>query len=398
MTSPPPSPPPPSPHALTPVFVALRWGLHGLVAVLACVVAVSVVVDGGPVAVPASVATAVLVAVYVAGARLARLPAGRRRAAGLVWLGLLTLAWAVLAALVPEAAYLAFPLFFCVLHLLPPPGGPVAVAGVTLVAVVAIGARSGFTPAGVIGPVVGAGVAVLIGSGYRALAREALEREALLAELVATRSRLAATEREQGILAERSRLAREIHDTVAQSLSSIQMLLHAADRAEPGDRAAAHIGLARTAAADSLGEVRRFIRELSPAALDDGLPSALRRLADSYAHALRVEVDAPASTTLPMDHQTALLRVAQGALANVVQHARASRADLRLSEADGAAVLSVIDDGVGFDRGSAGAATSSDSFGLRAIEERVSQIGGTLEVVTAPGRGTEVTVRVGERR
>jgi signal transduction histidine kinase len=240
-------------------------------------------------------------------------------------------------------------------------------------------------------------VALLIGLGYRALAREAVEREALLAELVATRDRLVLTEREQGMLAERARLAREIHDTVAQGLSSIQLLLHAAERADADRPGIEHVRLARETAATGLAETRRFIRELSPPTLEQGLGTALRRLAETQrsTHGLDVELELPASVDLPMDVQVALLRVAQGALANVVQHAQATQARIALTIDDLHVGLIVSDDGVGFDPAAVRAqAPTSDSFGLQAIRERVEQIGGTLRIDSGPGRGTCVAVSV----
>jgi signal transduction histidine kinase len=273
--------------------------------------------------------------------------------------------------------------------------GPVAVVVATAIAILALGVHSGFTVGGVVGPLVGAGVALLIGLGYRALARESVEREALLAELVDTRDRLAATEHEQGVLAERARLAREIHDTVAQGLSSIQMLLHAAERADPGRPGIEHLRLARDTAADGLAETRRFIRELTPPDLDQGLGAALGRVARAQAwrSELDVQVDAPPVVELPMHVQTAILRIAQGAVANVVQHADASNVRIVLAS-DGREVrLTIADDGCGFDpvavRRASGA---TDSFGLRAMEDRVDQLGGTLVVDSAVGRGTTVTV------
>ncbi|MBA8990940.1 signal transduction histidine kinase [Curtobacterium pusillum] len=375
---------------LTPVFVGLRTGLHVLFAALLGLVVVRIVVVGAPGSWAQLVLAVVFAGVYVLGAVVARAAESRRALAGAAWVVALTLVWIALLVLVPEAAYLVFPLFFLYLHVLPRSVGPVAVVVATLVAVVALGLHGGFTVGGVVGPLVGAGVALLIGLGYRALAREAVEREALVAELLATRDRLAATEHEQGVLAERARLAREIHDTVAQGLSSIQMLLHAAERAD-GDRPGLeHIRLARETAADGLADTRRFIRELTPPSLDQGLAAALRRLAEQQwsRDGLTVTVDVP-EVALPMDVQTALLRIAQGAVANVVQHAHA--ADVRLSlTVDGReARLTVADDGVGFDpvtaRERAGA---SDSFGLRATEDRVAQFGGRLEIDSAPGRGT----------
>ncbi|MBP1302783.1 sensor histidine kinase [Curtobacterium sp. 1310] len=378
---------------LTPVFVGLRTGLYVLSAALLALVVVRIVVEGGATAPLAGVLAGAFAVVYLLGAVVARGAPGRRAVAGPLWVGGLSVVWVALMVLVPEAAYLVFPLFFLYLHVLPRIVGPTAVVVATLVAVVALGVHGGFTLGGVVGPLVGAGVALLIGLGYRALAREAVEREALLAELIATRDRLAATEREQGVLAERARLAREIHDTVAQGLSSIQMLLHAAERAD-GDRPGTeHIRLARETAADGLADTRRFIRELAPPTLDQGLGAALRRLADQQwtRDGLAVSV-AVSDDGLPMDVETALLRIAQGAVANAVQHAAPSQVDVTVTVDGREARLTVVDDGVGFDPVTSGDDVSaSDSFGLRAMAERVEQFGGRLDVDSAPGRGTTVT-------
>ncbi len=379
------------PHrTLAPVFAGLRVGLHVLFGALLALVVVRVLVTGGSVV--ALVLAGVLGAVYLAGLAIARV---RRRAAAVVWVAVLTVVWAALVWLVPEAAYLVFPLFFLYLHVLPGIAGPLAVVATTALTIAAFAVHGGLTVGGVVGPIVGAGVALLIGLGYAALDRRAAEREALMAELLATRDRLAAAEREQGILAERSRLAREIHDTVAQGLSSIQMLLHAAERADAESPGLPHVRLARETAADGLAETRRFIRELAPPRLDSGLGPALERLAREWgareAVAIDVEVDDDAS--LPMDAQTALLRIAQGALANVAQHAGAARVGIRLTRLDGAVRLRIADDGGGFDPDRAEAvAAETDSFGLRAIRERVEQLDGALEVDSAPGRGAAITV------
>ena len=383
--------------ALTPVFVGLRVGLHVLIAALLVLVLVRLPALPPPAAVAGLVLVAVFAAVYVSSAFVRRVPEARRRPVATVWVTVLALVWVGLVLLVPEAAYLAFPLFFLLLHLLPHRLGPVAVVVVTAIAILALGLHQGFSAGAVIGPVIGAGVAILLGLGYRALAQEAAEREALLAELLSTRDRLAETEREQGALAERARLAREIHDTVAQGLSSIQLLLHAAERADPDRPGIEHVRLARETAAESLAETRAFIRELTPPALDAGLGEALRRLgeAQSTPGGLRVEVETPPSLDLPMDLQTALLRIAQGAVANVRQHAGAHRASLTVRVDRDETVLVVADDGVGFDPQTVAAGPGgADSFGLRAIAERVAQLDGTLDIDSAPGRGTRLTVTV----
>lgn len=379
------------PHrTLAPVFTGLRAGLHALFAGLLALVVVRVVFTGGS---PWALAlAALLAAVYLTGLWLAR---RGRAAGGIAWVCALTLVWAPLMWLVPEAAYIVFPLFFLYLHLLPGWVGPAAVVAATGLTIAAFAVHGGLTVGGVVGPVVGAGVALLIGLGYGALQRRSVEREALVAELLATRDRLAATEREQGVLAERARLAREIHDTVAQGLSSIQMLLHAAERADATGPGIAHIRLARQTAADGLAETRRFIRELAPPTLDRGVGSALQRLAEGWAQREGVDVETaiPGEVALPMDAQAALLRIAQGALANVAQHADATVVRIDLVQDGDDVRLTVADDGRGFDPASAEeTASGTDSFGLRAMRERVEQLDGDLTVVSAAGAGTVVAV------
>ncbi|GAA0416658.1 sensor histidine kinase [Leifsonia naganoensis] len=384
--------------ALTPVFVGLRTGLHVLFVVLAGLVIVRALVVPSSSTIAIVAVAVVLIATYFVGAALARGAGARGHAAGLIWLTLLTVEWAALLWLSTEAAYLVFPLFFLYLHLLGGRWGAVAILLSTAAAIVALGLHGGWTVGGVVGPLVGAGVALLIGLGYQALAREAAEREALMRELLDTRDQLAVTEHESGVLAERARLAREIHDTLAQGLSSIQLLLHAAERADPDGPGVEHIRLARETAATGLADARRFIRELAPPDLDDqGLGGALRRLARTQwaAQGLAVEVRVADAVPLPMHVQTALLRIAQGAIANVVQHAHADSAVIELVAGADGLRFTVSDDGDGFDLRAAesgdGGATS-DSFGLQAARERVQQLGGTLVVESAPGRGTSLTV------
>lgn len=384
--------------ALTPVFVGLRTGLHVLFAALTLLVVVRAVLGPTRNAPLVIALCAVLLLSYAVGGLLAR-PSARGRWRGPVWLGVLTIEWAALLWVSPEAAYLVFPLFFLYLHLLGRWWGPVAIVASTAVAIVALGLHGGWTVGGVVGPLVGAGVAMLIGLGYQALAREAAQREELMRELLAARGQLAASEHEAGVLAERARLAREIHDTLAQGLSSIQMLLHAAERADPQRDGVEHIRLARETAASNLADARRFIRELSPPQLDDGgLGAALRRLADSQwaPRGLRVVVRVPDAVTLPMHLQTALLRIAQGAIANVLQHAQATTATIELTFDDTELLFTVSDDGAGFDALAVERvhSTTSDSFGLEATRERVRQLGGSLVVDSAPGRGTALAVRL----
>lgn len=389
--------------ALTPVVVGLRTGLHVLfgalvVLVVARAVLVPTTTSGAVIAL-----SAILLATYGLGVLLARSASAGRRPAGWLWLAALTLEWIALLWLSPEAAYLVFPLFFLFLHVLGPWWGTAAVVASTAVAILSLGVHGGWSVGGVVGPLVGAGVALLIGLGAEALARESRRREALMRELLATRDQLAASEHEAGVLAERSRLAREIHDTVAQGLSSIQLLLHAAERADPERPGIEHVRLARETAAASLADTRRFIRELSPPDLAEaGLGGVLRRLAATQwsAQGLDVRVRVADAVDLPMPLQSALLRISQGAIANVIQHADASTATIEL-RVDGEHLrLAISDDGRGFDPDAAHHEQPgrSDSFGLRATSERVEQLGGVLVVDSAPGRGTTVAVELTTRQ
>ena len=384
--------------ALPAASLGLRTGLHIFFTSLVALVVIRAIVTASPSSIVVIPLAAVLLATYGLGGRVLRRGRARLRASGVLWLLALTVEWLLLLLLMPEAAYLVFPLSFILLHLLPDWWGILTVLGATGLSIGALGLHSGFSQGGIVGPLVGAGVAIVISLGYRSQAAQSVERERLMRELVATRGQLAATEHESGVLAERARLAREIHDTVAQGLSSIQMLLHAAERADPERAGSEHIRLARETAAASLADTRRFIRELAPAALvDQGIGPALRRLAETQWErgALRVEVQVADSLELPMYLQTAFLRIAQGAMANVVQHARAATAIISIKQDDDSVQLRISDNGCGFDRDGSTArreAGTSDSFGLTATRERVDQLGGELVILSSPGAGTVLTV------
>ncbi|GAA1505410.1 sensor histidine kinase [Agromyces terreus] len=390
-----------APFALRPVFVTLRFGLHVLVVGLALFVMIRALLADEASEVPVTVLTVAFLACYGAGVAAAHrnLPQWAR----VVWLTALLALWVGMSAITPDAAFLAFPLFFLELHVL---AAPLAVPLVVLtfgLSVWGTATHLGFAVGTVLGPLISAGVAIVIGLGYRAMAQETKDRQALILDLIATREELAAASREAGTLAERQRIAREIHDTVAQGLSSIQMLLHAAER-DIDDRATREkLELARATASDNLAETRRFIRELSPPSLDEQtLPAALRRLAatvDEQASqagsATRVSYSTSGTpVTLPMAIDATLLRIAQGALANVLRHARATRAELTLSYLGDEVALDIVDDGIGFDPAEVAAADAGIRFGLRAMRERAEREGGTIELESGPGDGTAISVRI----
>ncbi|MGW4726643.1 sensor histidine kinase [Streptomyces sp. NPDC004291] len=377
--------------SLHPAPLVLRLCLHLLMAGLLVLAAVRAHSAAG------TVAAAVTGAVYAAGSCLPAVRTSRRAAA--VWLGVLGASWLAMLCLTPEALWVAFPLYFLQLHLLPARWSLPAVALTAGAAILSyVGHGAALNPGVFIGPLLGAAVAVATVLGYQALYRESERRRRLIEELIATRAELAAAERHAGTLAERERLAREIHDTLAQGLSSIQLLLRAAERALPPDSpAAGHIERARRAAQDDLAEARRFVRALAPPDLEHGsLAAALERLCEPGAEAgpygprVRFSVSGT-PVELPTPYEVALLRIARSALANTVRHASASRAEITLSFMGASVTLDVVDDGEGFEPGAV-RPSSEGGFGLPAMRSRAESLGGTFTVESAPGQGTAVAV------
>ena len=386
---------------INPIVVSLQVGLQVLFIGLVVFVAVMVLVTPGASSGAVLGLILGLCATYAAGFALHGLaPERRRRALTVAWLVLLSAEWMLLVWLTPHAAYLAFPLFFLYLDVLPGLIGPLAVLVSAVAAITALTLHNGWSVGGIVGPLVGAGVAVLIGMTYQALRRQSAEYARLYEDLLVTQDRLAATERESGALAERARLARDIHDTVAQSLSSITLLLHAAERSDPDSAAMPSVLLARTTATDSLADTRGIIRALTPPILaEHSLGGALRRLADEQwsRPGLAVVVKVADALDIAMPTQIALLRIVQGSMANVIEHAEATSAVIEITEDENVVRLSISDDGRGFDVSkvlSESGALAPDSFGLRAARERLDQLGGALLVSSDAQNGTVISVEV----
>ncbi|HET7303689.1 MAG TPA: sensor histidine kinase [Segeticoccus sp.] len=335
---------------------------------------------------------------YGTGMLLASRPAEvrRRRQRAVLWLTALTLLWVALAVVSADFVWVVFALFLLHLQLLP---SRVAIPVVLLLAgisVAAVAVRQGLTVPVVLGPLIGAAVAIVITAVYRDLREEAERRERLMAELTAAQERLAAAERYAGTLAERQRLARELHDTVAQGLSSVVLLLRSVrDRAgtlpEPAED---QLDAAVAAARGALDETRRVVRALTPAELSgQSLAEALKRVVQDAAPVgirLGLTVDGE-PYELPTPTAVALLRTAQGALGNVIGHSRANRARVTLTYQPGQVSLDVADDGIGFDTSRPPTPTSRGTgIGLSAMRSRLEDVGGRLVVESAPGEGTAV--------
>lgn len=335
-----------------------------------------------------------------------------RRFAGW-WLASVTVIWFALLLISANFVWVVFPLMFLFLHLLRQWQGILAVgllwataSFVPLWQLARADEWTMFSPGSLLGPMLGAGLAIVISTAYRSLHDEALHHLRVAEALRIAQDELAEKEHQAGRLEERERLAREIHDTVAQGLSSIVLMSRAAASGISSgrhDEAETWIGTIQETASENLGEARRFVKDLSSPGLGTSLVTALRLTCErttSQAKAsgqnLRCELrtESGDATDLPEPISAALLRAAQGSLSNVAKHAQASLAVVTLAVWEAEVTLDVFDDGDGFDT-DAGLTDSSDGgYGLIGLRRRLETLGGSLSIDSAPGEGTAVGIRI----
>jgi signal transduction histidine kinase len=193
---------------------------------------------------------------------------------------------------------------------------------------------------------------------------------------------------------ERKRLARELHDETGQALTSILLGLKPLEQSATTEEGRAAVASVRELVVSTLQDVRRLAVELRPAALDDfGLGTAVDRLASTFREQTGLQVDFESrlgDERLPPEVETALYRIVQEALANVVKHAGASRVSILLVHKNTSVTAVVEDDGLGFDPG----ATPDDGLGLVGMRERVGLVGGRLRIESAEGAGTTIAAEV----
>jgi signal transduction histidine kinase len=203
---------------------------------------------------------------------------------------------------------------------------------------------------------------------------------------------------------ERRRIARELHDQTGQRLTSTIMTLGLLEETVPTPEGRAYVRDVRDTAAQILKEIRDLALHLRPSVLDDlGLLAALRHWLKGYQNRYRLLVDFQVlgldGKRLPPEVETALFRIAQEALMNVVQHAQARSVTVLLehrhSETSSSVMLIVEDDGKGFDVARVmNTRPHEGNLGLYGMRERASVLGGTLTIESTPGRGTAVFVRI----
>jgi len=223
------------------------------------------------------------------------------------------------------------------------------------------------------------------------------EQQQSLQQANARLTQYASTLEQLTVSRERNRLARELHDTLAHSLTALSVTLETAKAYFDVDRDRTRELLEKSLEATRLGvdETRRALKALRSSALDDiGLVLAIQRAAESAASRFHLDLELDLQGPMPPlspDVEQAIYRVAQEAIGNVAHHAQARKLRVGLAHNGDGTALTVADDGIGFDPG---AKSSTDHFGLVGMQERAELVGGKLTVESETGRGTKVILRI----
>lgn len=376
----------------------VRWwdAAFGVIVALTAVALALEGTRGTRLVVAYSAMAAIVVAYLVWGAQAARTRDQRRAVAYLVVLVLgtgLTVSQGGVASLL---LFIAFAQVWMLLESIRQ--GVVGCVALALAVTVGVMARYGFD-LGVMGQLVPQMLVTLVfaiglGLWFHVAMRRAEEHVRLLSKLHAAQAQLALTNHEAGVLAERERLAREIHDTLAQGFTSVIMQAQAATAAldvRDDDAVRERLHVVEETARDNLAEARALVAAFAPVALQDAsLPQALGRLGSRFAEetGVTVRVGADGVGALPPTVEVVLLRAAQEAFANVRRHAQAGSVVVRLAQAHGEVTLTVSDDGRGL------GPDAADGFGLAGMRDRVRSAGGTLAVGPGTDGGTTLCVRV----
>ncbi|MDQ0863247.1 sensor histidine kinase [Arthrobacter globiformis] len=316
----------------------------------------------------------------------------QRRRPWALWMFVLVAVWAVLVVSAPSFAWCSFALFFLC-----------RIAFTGAVAYAAAGATAAATAAGLFRLSDGSDLAMLLGPLavgvlltliYDRIEHDAAEQRRLHREVSLAQGQLAASERRAGTIAERERVSREIHDTVTQGLASSLLLLEAANRAWPEPASRQDLRQASELLRRNLSDTRSLVHELASPGLDASpLPDALLQAASQYVPGARLLVTG-VPRAVPAEARHALLRVVQSAAANIKLHASAANTTITLGFLPDAVTLDIYDDGAGFDPAAVAPPSDTGGYGLRAMRQRVEQLGGAFSVESAPGEGTVVAAQL----
>lgn len=427
-----------SPPERSPVLRVLRVGLHAMFAGLLTLGLVRAFFPSGVMSASPmhelllmTFLAAVLALIYVLGTSReyrwyrhdAKPDQRRAKFLGSVWLGAITALWLLLMLLSPTFVWVAFPLMFLYLYFLGTAAGVVAVvllwAATWLLpwwdTVRAIGPQSPDV-ATIVGPGIGAVLAVLISAAYRHLVAQAAHHQRVAAALQAAQSDLAAFEHRAGQLEERERLAREIHDTLAQGFSSIVLISRAVRQSQELSASSQQsLELIEETAAVNLTEARGLVQHLGVTDPADSLRTQLERLTKRYETELAVRqqpVDMhlrwegeESPDPLPSRISAAVLRIVQVGLGNAAAHAQATQVVVTVGIWNDELTVDVFDNGIGFTvpedfypgfRAAPEQNTDAETtgYGLYGLRQRLAALNGILVVESTPGEGTVVAARI----
>lgn len=312
----------------------------------------------------------------------------RRGGAWQPWVWPVLTTWVALVWLAPSFAWSAFPIFFLCTSAFPRRMAYAVVGALAVFAGIEFVSISGSSEWPVLLAPLCTGALIVL--AYGQLQREGAERERLLGELLDAKSQLAETERESGVLSERERIAREIHDTVTQGLTSALLHLEAADElwTRPGSQSRDEMRVATASLRANLAETRDLVHHLSsPDLAAQSLDAALLAAVRGYVPAAQLRTVGSA-VALPSAVEHALLRIAQSAASNIRRHADAQTVGVTLTYLADAVALDIYDDGGGF------VVDGAEGFGLAAMRQRVEALGGTFVVESAPGEGAIVAAQI----
>lgn len=328
----------------------------------------------------------------------------------LVYIAVLASAWAMVIAKTPHATYFLFALIGTSQWLLPERTGAFVTFGLTTFTIAGQVFHHGASTGTVVGPLLIAVLMLAFMHMYRAMRFEALQKNTVIAQLRSAQDQLVESEREKARITERERLGRDLHDTTAQSLSSVVLRLGLADEALGSGEvplALDHVRSASDATSEALSELRSAISHLTPHESGPArLETALTRVVDT-ARSRVVAVPGEAAPViechvshdlpeLDMTTATSLVRIVQSSLANALDHARASRIEVRAYADGGELHVDIEDDGCGFDVDEALLGRSGDSggYGLGFVVQRSRELGGNAAIIASPGEGTLISVTI----
>jgi signal transduction histidine kinase len=233
-------------------------------------------------------------------------------------------------------------------------------------------------------------ISTIIGAFISSIIIQSTDRQRLIDDLTRSRANLMRVEREAGRLTERQRLARDIHDTLAQHFTSIIMHLAAARHSNFGT-VPTQVQQAEDAAREGLDEIRRIVWDMQPEQIEKAsLVEAVEELAARWSAENSVQVKMKVTGTphsLTSSAETALLRISQEAMHNINKHAQAKNVNITFSFMEDIFVMDIADDGLGFDP-----SKTSNGFGLKTMRARIEELSGTLTIESERGGGTAIAV------